>query len=45
MLRRFVSPTLSEAAPELARTLKESKLQNCGCLGGAVQRIQNPVYP
>ena len=33
MLRRFMSPELSSAAPELARSLKESKLQNCGCLG------------
>lgn len=33
MLRRFASPALSAAAPELVRNLKECKLQNCGCLG------------
>lgn len=33
MMRRFVSLQLAEAAPELARGLKESKMQNCGCVG------------
>ena len=33
MLRRFISPRLSKRAPELSRALKDSKLQNCGCLG------------
>lgn len=33
MVRRCASPRLENVAPELTRQLKESKLQNCGCLG------------
>ena len=33
IMRRFSSPALGESAPLLARALRESKLQNCGCVG------------
>jgi len=45
MMRRFISPQLAEAAPELTQRLKESKLVNCGCLGLDVEFAEGDGTP